>query len=103
MHDFGEQSVDAGPSAGNKFYIVNQGTSGSQLNITSVSIVGADASQFVISEDTGESMLRQSVSRNVTIKFDPTTTGNKTAKLRILSNDTDEGTLDISLLGTGTD
>jgi hypothetical protein len=81
--------------------ITNEGTA--DLTISSVIITGTDASQFSIETDTGEGTLTPGATRTVQVSFDPSTMGVKSAQLRIESDDSDEGTVDVSLSGTGLD
>ena len=62
-----------------------------------------NASEFIITADSGETMLAPSASRLVTVAFDPTSRGQQAANLTIMSDDTDEPTVDVTLSGTGID
>jgi hypothetical protein len=73
------------------------------LNISSVTIVGTGATQFVIADDTGETTLAPGATRTIWLSFNPDSTGPHSANLRILSNDSSEGTIDVALSGTGLD
>ena len=97
---FGSQDVDAGATISQMVVITNDGTA--DLNISSVSLTGGDASQFVIESDSGETTLTPGSSRTAQVSFDPSTTGSKSANLSIVSDDSDEGTVDVALGGTGT-
>lgn len=95
-------SVNFGATAVNTnvdriFTVKNAGTT--NLNITSYSIVGTDASSFSI-QNIPATTLVPTASTTVTVRYTPTTYGSKTATLRILSNDADEGIYDITLDGT---
>ena len=76
---------------------------GAAVNISSVSIVGANASEFSITSDSGEGMLNTSESRNLGLTFLPTSLGGKTADLEILSDDATNPTILVTLTGTAAD
>jgi uncharacterized repeat protein (TIGR01451 family) len=97
---FGSQDVDAGATISQTVVITNEGTA--DLTISSLVITGTDFSQFSIETDTGEGTLTPGSTRTVQVSFDPSTTGAKSADLRIVSDDSDEGTVDVALSGTGT-
>lgn len=96
---FGTQNISAGPTASQDVTITNQGTG--PLTITSVGLGGADFSQFTVTADSGEPTLNPTEFRTVSIAFDPTTGGAKSAVLTVNSDDNDEPSLDVTLSGTG--
>ena len=96
---FGDRQTNKGPTAAQNVVITNVGSA--TLNLTSVGLMGGDAGEFNIVGDTGEASLAPAASRTVMIDFDPSSVGAKSADLRILSNDPDEGTVDVPLSGTG--
>jgi uncharacterized repeat protein (TIGR01451 family) len=98
---FGDRDVDDGATASQAVDITNDGSA--DLHISSVSLTGANTGQFAITSDTGESTLSPGGTRTVRVAFNPATTGAKSAALTILSDDGDEGTVDVALSGTGTD
>jgi uncharacterized repeat protein (TIGR02543 family) len=98
---FGSQDIDAGATISQTVVITNDGTA--NLEISSVSLDGAGSSHFTIETDTGEATLTPGSTRTVQVSFDPSTIGAKAADLRILSDDSDEGTVDVALSGTGLD
>lgn len=78
------------------FYIRNLGNS--DLNISSIKIEGASADEFSVNK-TGPIILQQGVSDSIQVTFKPLNdlTGNRTATLKILSDDVDEATFTIAL------
>ncbi len=99
--DFGYQSVTAGPTASQSVSIGNTGES--TLNIASVHITGANAADFAIAGDTGETALAVGASRTVTLQFNPAAEGNKTAALSVASDDPDDSPASVILTGNGVD
>ncbi len=71
------------------------------LNVTATTLTGANASQFAIQSGGGAFSLTTGASRNMVLRFTPTTSGNKTASLSISSNDPDENPLLVNLVGSG--
>lgn len=98
---FGGQDIDGGPSAPLAVAISNTGTA--PLAIASVTVTGANASDFAISADTGETTIAPGASREVQVVFDPSALGASTAALTVASDDPDEPALVVPLDGTGTD
>jgi YVTN family beta-propeller protein len=96
--DFG--SVFAGSSSvAQTFTVSNTGTG--NLNITSLSISGTDASQFTVQNDTcSNQILGPNKTCTVQAIFSPQSSGSKTATLIIPSNDPDNATVSLSLSGT---
>ncbi len=73
------------------------------LEIGSITIVGDDASQFIKFDDNAEgATLGRCESETLKVKFSPTSTGDKSASLKIVSNDPDEDPFYVPLSGTGT-
>ncbi|MCP3937449.1 MAG: choice-of-anchor D domain-containing protein, partial [Actinomycetia bacterium] len=97
--DFGLRPLAAGATASQDIVITNDGLAG--LTITAVSLIGADAGEFAVTNDTGEGSLAPAASRTVSVAFDPSSLGSKSATLRILSDDSDEPTVDVPLIGVG--
>lgn len=82
--------------------LVIRNTGSSPLSITSVSIIGINASDFIVNTNemlTTVPALDGQISFGVT--FRPSAVGQRIATLRVLSDDDDEGTHDIALTGTG--
>lgn len=97
--DFGNVLLNATQSLA--FSISNTG--GSNLDLTGSSPVllgGTDSSLFTITQPSSTSIAPGS-SVDFSVSFTPTTSGNKSASLTIENNDPNNGTLTISLTGTG--
>jgi hypothetical protein len=80
------------------FVLKNEGTA--TLNITSITL-GGDISQFDLTSSGIVTALSPGASRNITVRFRPTSLGAKKAKASIHSNDPDESPFAITLSGTG--
>ncbi len=80
------------------FSIENLGTS-NVLNLSSVNITGANASEFVLS--TSPSTVAALSSGNLVINFTPTSAGTKTVTVSIANDDSDENPYIINLIGIG--
>jgi hypothetical protein len=63
-------------------------------------MTGPDGADFPIAADSGENPIPPSGTRIVTVTFDPSTAGAKSASLTILSDDTDEATTTVLVTGT---
>lgn len=102
--DFGNKVTTEGRTKARCIPIIN----GSQLtlDISSYSIVGPDASDFVITNSPALVIgpIPPQYGQNkvdVHVAFDPSTPGPKTAALQVLSNDPDEPVFTVPLSGTG--
>ncbi len=100
--NFGVEDVAIGLTQPVTVTITNQGTVGS-LFITNITLAGADASQFSLLGSTNKSTMGPRSQRNILVAFTPTTAGIKTAVLRIISSDSDEGVFDVVLQGKAFD
>ncbi len=69
--------------------------------MTGTSLVGADSGEFTIDSGGGAFTLAPGETRDVAISFRPTGLGAKGATFRVVSDDPDEGVLDVALSGTG--
>ncbi len=98
---FGDQDVEAGTTTSQLVSITNNGST--DLHISDVSLSGAGAGEFAITSDSGEATLTPGNTRTVQVAFDPTTTGAKSANLTIQSDDSNRGTVNVALSGTGVD
>ncbi len=98
-HDFG--SIDDGnTSAARSFTVSNIG--GSDLVIGTISITGANASEFLIQSDNCSNQTVTAFGTcTVAVVFSPETEGGKSANLSIPSNDPDTPVLSVQLSGTG--
>jgi uncharacterized repeat protein (TIGR01451 family) len=100
--DFGGQNINQGPTAPRTVIITNRGVL-NPLILTNVALAGANTNQFNIVADSGQASLAPGGTRTITLNFDPTTGGRKTASLRIICNDTNETVTDLPLQGIGID
>jgi hypothetical protein len=94
---FDAQHVNVGATVSQSVTITNHNST--DLRITDVDLVGGDAGQFAIANDTGETALTPGSARTIWISFDPSSTGVKTASLQITTDD--ESTVAVALSGTG--
>ncbi len=96
---FGSQSTEAGPTGSQAVFITNPGVT--DRSISSLTLTGAAPSEFTIVSDSGEGTLTRGASRTVRVAFDPSATGLLAASLNIVSNDNAQGTVGVTLTGTG--
>ena len=89
--------VDVGGFEENTFSVSNEGCQ--DLEVTGTSIVGTNSDEFSIMSGGGASTIPGDGSIDIVVRFAPTSTGSKSATLRIQSNDPDEGTFDVELTG----
>jgi len=95
-HEFG--SIAAGSSSSKTFLISNEGTAG--LTIGALSIVGPQASEFSIGNDTcSGQVIPVDKDCTVDVVFSPVSEGPKGASLSVTSDDPDESPLLVSLSG----
>ena len=99
---FGTRITNSGPSAPLAVVLTNRGVS-NPLIFTNAFLTGPHSNQFAITADSGQSVLAPTQTRSISIAFNPTNTGAKTAALRLVSNDENEHFFDIPLTGTGFD
>lgn len=97
--DFGSTDVTTG-TVSRTFTIQNTGT----LNLTvgAVTFTGANAADFSVSIAPNP-IVGPGLSTNVTVIFNPSATGLRTAMLNIANNDSDENPYNFSIQGTGTE
>ncbi len=98
-YDFGTQTT--GTNTNQTLTIKNIGSA--DLNISSYPLSGTDATEFSISPASTNPTISAGSSYDVTVTFSPTTTGTKSAKITITSDDSDEGTCEINLIGNAVD
>ncbi|MFQ5639974.1 MAG: choice-of-anchor D domain-containing protein, partial [bacterium] len=96
-HDFGAVILDS--SASQTFVLTNAGAA--DLVVSATDLTGTDAAHFKIESGGAPFTLAAGDSQNLVVSFTPTSEGAKSAALQILSNDPDEGALDVSLTGNG--
>jgi len=95
-HNF--YNVNVGSFSEKVFTVSNDGNA--ILHVTGTNIMG-DTSQIHITAGGGSFSLGLGSSRNITVKFAPTSSGIKSAILRIISNDSDHPQFDVNLTGIG--
>ena len=93
--DFGE--LEVGSDATLDLTVSNEGTL--PLTISDVVLSGPEAGDYAFDNTCG--VLEGGASCTITVTLAPTDVGDRQATLTITSDDTDEGTLDIALSGTG--
>jgi hypothetical protein len=97
--DFGSQSVCSGTIV-RTFTIQNTGTS--TLNITSVTITGANAADYSVTTAPA-STVAAAGSTTFQVTFNPSAAGVRVATINIGNDDCDEATYDYAIQGTGID
>ena len=96
--DFGSARVGF-TSLANTFTIKNAGPDA--LDITGITTTGGNSGDFMVNTTSMDSGLASGESTTFVVTFNPTATGSRSTTLRIESSDTDEGTFEINLTGTG--
>ena len=76
-------------------------TGSGSLAISNIVLAGADLGAFAIVDGSDISTLAAGSSLDITVTFNPSSEGAKSAFLRVVSDDPDQSTLDVSLFGTG--
>lgn len=95
--DFG--SVIMTTNVTNNFVIQNTGLG--SLNISTITITGADANQFSIVGPASPFTITPTGAQILNVKFTPTSAGTKTAMINISNNDINEGSYDFVVSGLG--
>ena len=75
---------------------------GADLQVSASTLTGGDAGQFAITQGGAPFTLGPGATRNLDVRFTPTSGGLKSTTLRLTSTDADESPLDVALSGTGT-
>lgn len=96
---FGKVEIDD-DSQTSSFLVRNAGTD--LLEISQVRITGANAGDFSVTR-TADIATPSKFFTSFDITFDPSSTGLKTARVEVLSNDADEGVFDFVVQGRGID
>ena len=78
--------IDLGTSASQTFTIVNTGLGTLTIDHEAVTIIGENASEFMLSPISTDFNLSNGQTAEITITFIPSTTGTKTAQLQIFDN-----------------
>ncbi len=95
-------SVDVNESGNQVFTIRNTGAGVLQLTRVSVMTTqGAASADFTVINGAGASTIQPFASRNVTIRFNPRSSGQRNAVVLIESNDSDEADYEFNIRGTG--
>ena len=87
-------------SATRTLTVENNGDSGQDLEISSISFIGADAGDYA-SSGTFPTTIAAGAQASFTITFDPSDAGASSATLRIATNDPATPTTDLAVSGTG--
>ncbi|PIA82202.1 hypothetical protein BFR04_10570 [Gaetbulibacter sp. 4G1] len=95
--DFGYIDYNSGSTI--KTYTI-QNIGSSNLSIGAISITGANAGDFSVST-APSSLISPGNNTTISITFNPSSIGLKTATLSIVNNDTDENPYDFAIQGTG--
>lgn len=98
--DYGEFAVDGGSTSTQSLNIINTGDA--DLSIAAVELAGTNPDDYRITIDTGESTILAGERRTIAIVFDPSETGERTAVVKITSDDPDSPDTEIVLTGVGT-
>lgn len=99
MQDFGSQNIDNGPTAAIEIAVINSGSS--DLDFNAISIINDAEGSFSFNTAVTTASLTPGTTKTLSIIFDPSSIGAKTADLQILSNDLSSPTATIALAGTG--
>ena len=98
-HDYG--LVFQGGDANQTFVVANNG--GADLDVSGTIVSGADANDFIITSGEAPFTVGIGESAEIVVNFSPSSLGPKSALLTIVSNDPDQGSIDIPLTGEGSD
>ncbi len=100
--DFGSRDISSEQTT-HSFTIQNMGSG--DLSLTGLPVIqisGANAGDFVVSQQPSSSTISAAGSTTFQITFDPTTTGVRQGTVLILSDDADEGSFSFAIQGLGT-
>jgi hypothetical protein len=93
------ERIDVGSFGDKTFEISNLGCQ--TLQVTATNLTGTHANQFTIISGGAPFSVVQGGTYNLVVRFSPTAGGEKTATLQLISDDPDEGTVNVSLTGEG--
>ena len=96
--DFGSAVVDGG-TVRRTFTLANTGDA--DLHVSAIRLTGADAGDFALGGIAPPVVLTGGASTNLTVTFDPSEEGLRSATLEITNDDADESPYDFSIQGTG--
>jgi hypothetical protein len=100
--DFGSWYWELGATGPLTITIENRGADPLEFNGSSAfTIISDNASDFEMNPSAATTPLAHGENRAVSIYFDPSASGPRSAILRIMTNDPDEGTVDVPLTGVG--
>ena len=97
--DYGNVQVNSNSSQ--IFAVTNEGTTDLVVASGGTALTGTNADQFTIISGGAPFTVAPAGTRNIVVRFNPTTEGTKNASLEITSNDPDEGTVTAPLTGKG--
>ena len=98
--DFGSVNVDSG-TVSRTFTITNSGGENMILGVDAASLSGPDAGDFSITAQPLDGISRNGGTTSVTVEFDPSAIGTRSATLSIANDDSDESPFDFTIQGTG--
>jgi hypothetical protein len=96
-YDFGNVALGSNESV--TFTLTNTGTG--SLSILGATLEGANAAEFLITSGGGATNIPPNNARTISVRFTPTSFGQKSATLRIANDVPGENPLDVPLTGTG--
>ena len=97
---FGGRGTSDGASAKQLITIINHNVFANMV-LTGVQLAGANPGDFVISEDSGQTVLPPGGERVLSVRFDPASIGAKSASVQVISLDLSGGSQSVTLSGTG--
>ncbi|MCA9413198.1 MAG: choice-of-anchor D domain-containing protein [Candidatus Omnitrophica bacterium] len=98
---FPDQDIDSGATTPLIVTIRNDGGADLLFTGAGINLTGSDAGEFLITNSPSTAPLPPGATREVSIAFDPSSVGVKSASLTITTNDPDDATTEISISGTG--
>ena len=98
---FSDQDIDSGATTPLFTTVQNNGTTDLLFTGPGIFLTGAEAGEFLITNSPSTAPLAPGATREISVAFDPSSVGIKSASLSITSNDPDDATSEISLSGTG--
>ncbi len=97
--DFGQTPVTGG-QVDRTFFVTNSGAA--NLSVSGVTTSGAQAAEFIVIAPTSYPMtVLPGTASNLVIRFDPGSSGTRTAAVTVASNDSDESAIVFHVSGTG--
>ena len=97
--DFG--SVSAGTTALETLTVANVGDL--NLTVSGATITGPDAADFAVGSGNDTAVLGYGATTGIVVEYTPTAVGDASATLTVHSDDPEEGTVNVTLSGTGED